>query len=65
MPKVPLSIVLQINDLGFKKGTFINIFNTLLFDVNNFCQMELFSGCRGRLAGKSELSGHLSLFDMA
>jgi hypothetical protein len=27
--------------------------------------MALFSGCQARLAGKSELSGHLSPFDIA
>jgi hypothetical protein len=37
----------------------------LLFDVNNLYQIELLSGCQARLAGKAELSGHLSLFDIA
>jgi hypothetical protein len=65
VPKVPLSIVLQINDLTRSKSIFTNDINSLQLNVKKIYQMALFSGCQLRLAGKSELSGHLSPFDIA
>jgi hypothetical protein len=63
--KVPLSIVLKINDLSSRKSMFTSNINNLQLNVKKICQMALFSGCQARLAGKSELSGQLSPFDIA
>jgi hypothetical protein len=65
VPKVPLSIALQINDLTPSKSTFTNDINSLQLNVKKIYQMELFSGCHARLAEKNELSGHLSPPDIA
>jgi hypothetical protein len=54
--KVPLSIVLKINDLSSRKSIFTCNINNLQLNVKKNCQMALFSRCQARLAGKSELS---------
>ena len=62
--KVPLSNVLQIKDSTSRKSIFnINI-NSLELNVDKVYQVGLFSGCQARLAEKTELSGHLSPFDI-
>jgi hypothetical protein len=65
VPKVPLSIVLQINNLTHSKSTFTNDINSLQLNVKKIYQMKLFSGCQARLAEKTELSGYLSPSDIA
>jgi hypothetical protein len=65
VPKVPLSIVLQINDLTPSKSTFTTDINSLQLNAKKIYQMELFSGCHARLAEKTELSGHLGPCDIA
>ena len=49
VPKVPLSIVLQINDLTPSKSTFTTDINSLQLNAKKIYQMELFSGCHARL----------------
>jgi len=48
-----------------RKSMFTSNINNLRLNVKKICQKALFSGCQARLAGKSELSGHPSPFDIA